>query len=115
MEFALFVYAAGLVDRIHVLVWIILVVVALSNFFYAVWTSVERQSYTRRYLTISLYWICIPSLIATTIIPTEKTLWLMGGAYMTQSVIQSDVGQDFQKLISLKVKEIVEAETKNAK
>lgn len=110
MELALLVYFANFVETLAGTLWFVL-------WFLAVWVFVGFMSSEMSVTYKIPTWVCvvgIASVTFLTIIPKEKTVWLMAGAYGAQSVYESQAGQDLKKLVELKIKGIVDAEMEKA-
>lgn len=64
-------------------------------------------------------WTVVCSIFAglvLTFTPSERTVWLMAGAYGAQTVYESKSGQDLRKLIELKIGNLLQDEmTKQTK
>lgn len=50
-----------------------------------------------------------------TLIPSTKTGWLMAGGYVAQTAIQSDSAKKFAKIVELKLEEVLDEATEQAK
>lgn len=50
-----------------------------------------------------------------TILPTTKTGWMMAGGYVAQTAVQSDSAKKFAKIVDLKLEEVLDEATKQAK
>lgn len=47
--------------------------------------------------------------------PSTKTGWMMAGGYVAQTTIQSDSAKKFAKIVELKLEEVLDEATKQAK
>ena len=47
--------------------------------------------------------------------PTTKTGWLMAGGYLTQTTLQSDMAKKFSSIVEIKLEEVLDEATKQAK
>jgi hypothetical protein len=94
MELALFVYAAYTAQSIKLFL-------AVGGFSlsaaYFIWMfdPAARKSKPPKWML----WISISMITLLTFIPSERTMWMMAGAYGTQSVVQSEVGKKTLLLI----------------
>jgi hypothetical protein len=108
MELAFFVYLAGLVGKISFALFIILFLYGVGVFGYTVYVTTDsyrkKIPYQKRW---AIGWLCLAMLSA--FIPSEKTMWLMLGAYGTQKAVQSEIGSDVIEIINLKIKKELEA------
>ena len=50
-----------------------------------------------------------------TLTPTTKTGWLMAGGYLTQTTLQSDMAKKFSSIVEIKLEEVLDEATKQAK
>ncbi|UTS52099.1 hypothetical protein [Synechococcus phage BUCT-ZZ01] len=46
----------------------------------------------------------VVSSLITVMVPKEERIWLIAGGYMTQSVVQSEIGKDMVEIVSAKVR-----------
>lgn len=110
MELALFVYLAGLTNSLIVFSALIAVVSGIALIVYSIYSMgvnieisghhrYQKHRYQKRWV---IGWILFVGLAS--LIPSERTLWLMAGAYGTQKVVQSEVGADVLEIINLKIK-----------
>jgi hypothetical protein len=106
MELALFVYLASVTLSIKVAAAFITLISGLALIAYTIYvigfnieSSSSKLTYKNRW---AVGWICL--VLLTSLIPSERTMWMMAGAYGAQKVVQSDVGTDVLALINLKIK-----------
>lgn len=101
MELALIVWLIGIVKPLIFLFFAIGIITSLTLFFYCV-DKGEIPKY--RYFTIPVLFFFIAS-----IIPSEKTGYMMVAAYATQKVAESSTAQemssDILRIVKAKVKE----------
>ena len=50
-----------------------------------------------------------------TLTPTTKTGWMMAGGYLSQAALQSDMAKKFSSLVEIKLEEVLDEATKQAK
>ena len=50
-----------------------------------------------------------------TLTPTTKTGWLIAGGYLTQTTLQSDMAKKFYSIVEIKLEEVLDEATKQAK
>lgn len=117
MELALVVYLIGILPAIdHFLIVFAGISVALI-LFTAFFTALEGSSifeFTKKHSTFMYTYLTIIflSFIGSTAIPTEKTMYMMAGAYATQQVYQSEearqVGNKLVTLIDKKMEQYID-------
>lgn len=103
MELALFVYLAGVVGKVGGVFVIIAIISAIITFvcgFIAV--DVDKSFMKPFYISLCA---CVFAALIAALLPSEKTMYLMAGAYTTQAVAQSTVGQKTVELIEQKLDE----------
>ena len=102
MELALFVYLAGVVGNVGGVFVAIAIISAIIMFICGVYV-VDDKSFMKPFY-ISLCTLLFSAFTAA-LLPSEKTMYLMAGAYTTQAVAQSTVGQKTVELIEQKLDE----------
>jgi hypothetical protein len=105
MELALIVYFAGVVSSLNLALAVTLSFGSILVGVYSAWHVTDNPEGIP-----FKKWPIVSLVVLLLFLPSERTMWLMAGAYGTQSVIESQVGQDMKKLIELKVKGLVEEE-----
>lgn len=110
MELALFVYLASFVESLGVLFTqatiavIVATVVFLIVIFYQM--DVNGEPFSQFYKTLRNLCVSVFCLgFFTAAIPSEKTMYMMAGAYATQSVVQSETMQKVVDLVNLRLDE----------
>lgn len=113
MELALFIYIAGVIGNISsffavsaALTFIALVIYITNNYIDG-FTEVE----------IKKMFIVVPFVFGfiSTIIPSEKTMYLMLAGYTSQQVLQSETGNKIVKVINAKLDDYIDEITKEKK
>lgn len=105
MEFAFLVYAISMISKLGVLFGIMTCFSLITLLGHCI--NIEG-SHNRTFANdFKKKFLVIPIVIAvcTTLIPSEKTMYLMTGAYVSQAAVQSSIGQDVIQILELKVKE----------
>ena len=104
MELALFVYFAGIVSKLSGLFVFIAIASGISGLICLAAVLFDNdKSYQKSVYICLTTWLC--SALIATLLPSEKTMYLMAGAYTTQAVAQSTVGQKTVELIEQKLDE----------
>ncbi len=49
--------------------------------------------------------VILSSMLMTVVLPSERTMWMMAGAYTAQTVVESNVGKQTVELIELKLQD----------
>ena len=124
MEFAIFVWLASVVPSLKVILWCPVVIVLL----YAACKTINAiissdAEYTKKYApeeyakameVLKFKWIKRPALFVTmlvvisTILPTEKTMYMMAAAYGSQKLVQSEATAKVVKIINSKLDQYVD-------
>ena len=105
MSMVTFVYLAGIVTGLKSVLgafaFILFAVTGLACFFCVLERTLEQ--YAKHIRT----GVIVASVIGfvSTLIPSEKTMWLMAGTVAVTNVVESKIGQDMIKLIEIKVEE----------
>ena len=104
MELALFVYLAGVVGNVGGM-FVVIAIISVIVMFICVFTIVPDNDKTLiKPFYISLSTPLFSAFVAA-LLPSEKTMYLMAGAYTTQAVVQSTVGKKTVDLIEQKLDE----------
>ena len=104
MELALFVYLAGIVGKLSGL---FIAIACLSGCIFVMCGLTLMLDGNKNYkkpMYINLFALLFSAIVAT-LLPSEKTMYLMAGAYTTQAVVQSNVGKKTVDLIEQKLDE----------
>lgn len=112
MELALIVYLAGIVGTLReiLFVWASLGLVSYAS--YCLVAFLEDYEIRKKWIVFC----CVVSLIIAAFIPSERTIYLMTGAYLGQQVIQSSTASKVKQVIEMKLDEIiVETSSKSKK
>ena len=104
MELALFVYLAGVVGNVGGVFVAIAIISAIIMFICGVSAVCDDDKSFIKPFYISLCTLLFSAFTAA-LLPSEKTMYLMAGAYTTQAVAQSTVGQKTVELIEQKLDE----------
>ena len=105
MEFAFVVYAISVIGNLGFLLSGLIMlsfIVLLTHCIYVGdhHRKTFKDDFRMKFLVIPVVLSCL-----LTFTPSERTMYLMAGAYAGQSVVQSQLGQDVIKVLELKVKE----------
>lgn len=110
MEAALFVWFAGishsLVTMLALIGGVTFCVLGFVSFILYLEGKKQDFSKTTKYVIVPLAFL---SLLVASIIPSEKTLYMMAGAYFGQKAVQSEMADDVYKMIQKKLKTYVES------
>lgn len=108
MEFALIVYGIEMISNIGILLVIGIIVSAMVLFYHAIEVEIDYRKTWKNDFQKKFLIVPIVIAIVLTFIPTKPTMYLMIGAYASQTALQSQLGQDVLQVIELKVKEQIE-------
>ena len=103
MELALFVYLAGVVGNVGG-VFVVIAIISCTIMLICGASSVGYDKSLMKPFYISLSTLVFSAFVAA-LLPSEKTMYLMAGAYTTQAVVQSTVGKKTVDLIEQKLDE----------
>lgn len=105
MEFAFIIYLVSMINNLGTaFAAFTLVSVGTLAFHCGDLGQSHNKSFTTHFKKKFLIIPIVLSLI-TSIIPTEKTMYLMLAGYASQAAVQSSIGQDVIQILELKVKE----------
>lgn len=118
MEFALFVYIAGIVGNLSAFFEVSATIVGLLFIALSLRTGMNNDIYEkeesypyRKALGKFMIVYIITGFFLVALIPTQKTMYLMAGAYGSQAIIQSETAGKVVKIVNSKLDEyIAEAE-----
>lgn len=116
MEFALVIYLISMLSNLGIMLGVMTFVTFVAVLFYLIWYSTEGTSIYRRekhkFRTWPVY-LAVVLGVFTTVIPSEKTMYMMVGSYAAQKVVESKMAKDVVKIIELKLEEELEKATKS--
>lgn len=116
MELALLIYFIGILPTIDKFSALFVVISVVLILFTAFFTALEGSSifeFTKRHTTFMYTYLGLifAAFITAIAIPSEKTMYMMAGAYATQQVYQSEearqLGSKLVKLIDKKMEQYV--------
>ena len=102
MSLAFIVYLISVIPKLAALATVTAMCSTFGFIIYSAVCSVEGFELKYKKTVITL--ILSSSLLAVAI-PSEKQMYMIAGAYATQEVYNSEIGQDTIKLIHAKIKE----------
>lgn len=118
MELALLVWAADVLPSIAAFVIFLCIsvlavsAVAFMNTACSSYINDKEVSKLSKHLCI----ISLVILLLAFLVPSKNTIYLMTGAYMTQSVYESEVGKKIVRILEIKMEEaLVDMEKKSKK
>lgn len=105
MELALLVYIFDLLPTIDVLAFTLLVpltmLACVIGFLYIIdELDIEDPAYK---VYKNIRWVLLAAAIITLVIPSKQTLYLMAGAYVTQTVVTSETGKRVVTILEQKI------------
>lgn len=129
MELALFIWVVNVLPSVSGLLVGVMVLIGLYCFVKILWASCNSDvEYTKKYIPDSyakaievwkMKWIKKPAAaviiigVIVSLIPTEKTMYLMLAGYTGQRIVQSEAADKVVQIINKKLDEyLVEAEKK---
>lgn len=102
MSLAFIVYLISVLPKLASLATVVAILSAIGFLFYNIIGSVE--GFEVKYKKTAIALILSSSFLAVAV-PSEKQMYMIAGAYATQEVYNSEIGQDTVKLIHAKIKE----------
>ena len=124
MEFAIFVWLASVVPTVKWLLWWPVVVVLLYSACKTIKATTSSDAgYTKKYApeeyakameVLKFKWIKWPAIFVTTLavistlLPTERTMYMMAAAYGSQQLVQSEAAEKVVKIINSKLDQYVD-------
>lgn len=113
MELALFVYLASVFNSINIIAFFLSICFLLLTLIS--WIYIEDKALGMKHPKFYIIGLGI-SLFILAIVPSERTMYMMAGAYTTQNIATSETGQKVYKLVNKKLDEyLVETENKLTK
>lgn len=106
MSLVLIIYLAGVIASISKLISFIFCITLACYIGYVIWHGTQ-------YPTIKgiRVWPIVLILLAgltESLLPSERTMWMMAGAYTGQQIVESNIGKQTVELIELKLAEELE-------
>ncbi len=106
MSLVLIIYLAGVIASISNLLAFIFSITLACYIGYVIW-------YSATYPKINgiRIWPIVLILLAgltNSLLPSERTMWMMAGAYTGQQIVESNIGKQTVELIELKLAEELE-------
>ena len=127
MELALVIWFIGALEAIGTMfAWFVFLsfvgfVAGVIMYFSSYDSSIETETEALRWrnrgsslmkLFIASFALCS---VLFTLTPTTKTGWMMAGGYLSQAALQSDMAKKFSSLVEIKLEEVLDEATKQAK
>ena len=104
MDLVLFIYLASVVDGITMLVFILgFVLIGVSCVLSVAIFSDNLKDHIFNKLFKYALTTAIILFVVGTLLPSERTMYLMGGAYIGQQIIKSDTMDKVSDIINLKL------------
>ena len=117
MELALFVYLAGIIGNVGGFLAFIAITLGVALFVY-IMAYIMQPEYSKKWQFNKKY-ILVPALAGfiATVIPSEKTMYMMLAGYTGQQVLQSETASKVYRVIDAKLDEYINemTETKEKK
>ncbi len=109
MEFSLFIYFIGLFGKVGVTLEVLLVLSCIATFVSPIplhamyhFKDIELKTAIKIFKIETIVTICLS--VAYILVPSEKTMWMAAGAYGAQKAVESELSEDFQDILKLKLK-----------
>lgn len=107
MTLAFLVYLAGVITSLSAFLGIIFVSTAIIYGMYVLGYLISNETNWKNrgkfYKWPFVLLICCGTF--KVFLPSEKTMWLMAGAYATEKVVESNIGKQTLELVELKLQE----------
>lgn len=127
MELALVIwFISALSGLVHMFGWFMFISIATLALALVCWVFSFDPSYDNSETTLNFRATCIKCVkvfsgtfvlfsVLFVVTPDTKTGWIMAGGYVAQTTVQSDSAKKFAKLVELKLEEVLDEATKQAK
>ncbi len=107
MTLAILVYLAGLITSLAHAVGIIFIITCIGYVLYTLGYLISNEhKWDRRGKFYK--WplaVILSAMFVKVLLPSERTMWMMAGAYTAQTVVESNVGKQTVELIELKLQD----------
>lgn len=106
MEFAFFVYLTSLAGSIKGMLLGTAMLIAMGYMYSVLFVFIDQGTLVivkKRYVGFFAVLMIVGS-----IIPSERTMWMMAGAYASQTTVQSNIGQKVLVMIEQKIDKEIE-------
>lgn len=105
MEFAFVVYAISVIGKLGLLLIGLIVLSFTVLFAHCVhvvddYNKTFKDDFRMKFLVIPVVLSCL-----LTFTPSERTMYLMAGAALSQTVVESKIGKEALKIVELKIEE----------
>lgn len=130
MEFALFVWLTGVIPTLKGFLLIPVACILIYCVCKIIWASFSSDAYTEKYRPSSytkaidvwkFKWLKWPAiwvtalLVTASLLPTEKTMYMMAAAYGSQQLVQSEAAEKVVKIVNGKLDEYLQEIDKSVK
>lgn len=130
MEFALFVWLTGVIPTLKGFLGLPVMLIIAYCGCKIIWAVFNSDAYTQKYEPIKYQkavdvwkfkwlkwpaiWVAVLSVTAS-LLPTEKTMYMMAAAYGSQQLVQSEAAEKVVKIVNGKLDQYLEEVDKSVK
>ena len=107
MSLVLIIYLAGVIASISGLIKFIFITTSIMYALYSSLYVVAEGRTDHTFRKWPLYVVLITGFVGA-LLPSERTMWMMAGAYTGQQVMESNIGKQTIELIEFKLAEELE-------
>lgn len=107
MTLAFLVYLAGVITSLTHAVGIIFIVTCIGYVLYTIGYLLSNECNWKnrgKFYKWPLA-VILSAMFVKVLLPNERTMWMMAGAYTAQTVVESNVGRQTVELIELKLQD----------
>lgn len=113
MSLVLIIYLAGVIASISKLLAFIFCITLACYIGYVIW---HGNTYpTMKGIRVWPLVLILLAGLTNSLLPSERTMWMMAGAYTGQQIVESNIGKQTVELIELKLAEELESLKSKAK
>ena len=106
MSLAFIIYLAGVITSLSKLLAFIFCITLACYIGYVIWHGSTYP--TIKGIRVWPIALILFSGLANSLLPSERTMWMMAGAYTGQQIVESTIGKQTIELIELKLAEELE-------
>ena len=113
MNLVFIIYLAGVISNISILLGATISCAVFCYVMYIIWHGITYP--TMKGIRVWPIVFILSAGLINSLIPSERTMWMMAGAYTGQQIVESNIGKQTVELIELKLAEELEVLKNKAK
>ncbi len=106
MSLVFMIYLAGVISSISILLGATISCAVLCYVMYVIWHGTIYP--TMKGIRVWPIVLILFAGLTNSLLPSERTMWMMAGAYTGQQIVESNIGKQTVELIKLKLAEELE-------